>query len=929
MKALSITRAYILLLLALLYAAVGACDDKVSSRLGPTGPHLSTVHVSAVADAAETRTSALQAKIDDFHASGAIDNAGIAKGLKKLLSNVADATLRENLEAAENMMHAFRNRVHAQRGKHIAKAAADELLADAQEIIDLITDDASPTSADLSISMTATPDPVTVGEEVTHAITVGNAGPSDVTDLQASLLVAGDVQQVSAPDECTVTSQTDGLSYDCLLGSLTGGSDATLMILVAPQTAGETLSSQADIITWTGADDPDLTNNLVSETTLVTAPPTVQIALPEDGSLYTTGEEVTFSGSGTDPEDGSLTGTALVWTSSLDGQIGTGETFTRSDLSGGTHTITLTGTDSDGATATASISIEVTSPTTSQGGSLQWTRILGPATDVQIDLRNTWGTSATDVWAVGMATGSRTAILRYDGTEWTEQPTGTLAGFLGVWGSSPTDVFFVGANVIRHYDGSTWSFHDMPVAATLYDAWGTGSDDVWAVGNSTILHYDGTSWAEQLSGERLFSVHGTSGTDVWAVGPTGIFHYDGAGWVEQSTGIYGTPASVWASGSDVFFVGYNGYLVHYDSGSDTWTKQALPSEVSSSESFYKVWGTSPTDLYAVGTLGTVIHYDGSGWSRIRAGGPHLSGLWGAGTGELFAVGDNATILAHTGSDWSVHSTGLPVRGVWGAGSGDVYAVADVGTILHYDGSSWTLENTGLTYPALTADFHGVSGTSSSDVWVVGQGGAILHYDGVDWSESRAVGSGSNLNDVWANGPDDVFAVGASSTLLHYDGSAWNSHSSLLTSSYQTVHGAAGNAVWAVGSGGAIAHYDGTGWSAQSSGTTSMLFGIWAAASNRAFATGNVLGVLRYDGTSWTEEPLSTYSGRAVWGASLVDVFALPGGTGSIGDVLHYDGSTWTIQDTGVNSFALLDLWGSSATDVYVVGGGGTVIHGTP
>jgi uncharacterized protein YjdB len=87
--------------------------------------------------------------------------------------------------------------------------------------------------------------------------------------------------------------------------------------------------------------------------------PTATITSPANGARFAEGATITFSGSGTDPEDGDLTGSALVWTSSLDGQIGTGTSFTRDDLSTGTHTIRLTATDSDGGSGTASVTITV------------------------------------------------------------------------------------------------------------------------------------------------------------------------------------------------------------------------------------------------------------------------------------------------------------------------------------------------------------------------------------------------------------------------------------------------------------------------------------------------------------------------------------------------------------------------------------------
>ena len=61
----------------------------------------------------------------------------------------------------------------------------------------------------------------------------------------------------------------------------------------------------------------------------------------------------------------------------------------------------------------------------------------------------------------------------------------------GVWGSSGSDVFAVGPDgTIRHYNGTSWSPMTSGITQLLLDVWGSSGSDVFAVGeNGTILHY--------------------------------------------------------------------------------------------------------------------------------------------------------------------------------------------------------------------------------------------------------------------------------------------------------------------------------------------------------------------------------------------------------------------------------------------------------
>jgi hypothetical protein len=89
--------------------------------------------------------------------------------------------------------------------------------------------------------------------------------------------------------------------------------------------------------------------------------PTVSITAPADGSSFSFGASVNFMGTANDAEDGGISG-SLSWTSSIDGSIGSGDSFMTSALSAGVHTITASVTDSGGLPGSDSIIVTVNLP---------------------------------------------------------------------------------------------------------------------------------------------------------------------------------------------------------------------------------------------------------------------------------------------------------------------------------------------------------------------------------------------------------------------------------------------------------------------------------------------------------------------------------------------------------------------------------------
>ncbi|GJM24273.1 MAG: hypothetical protein DHS20C16_06880 [Phycisphaerae bacterium] len=206
------------------------------------------------------------------------------------------------------------------------------------------------TVAALDVSGTLGTDSVTVEVveaevEVNVPPTVEIVAPEDAavfaTNETISLIgVVNDANETIADANITWTSDNDGL-----LG--TGESTTT------------TLTEGTHVITLAAVDSNGLTGeDSVTIQVVPGMPPTVEIAAPDDGSSFTINETIDFQAEAADPQDGTLSGESLVWDSSIDGALGTGESLSLA-LSQGLHTITVTATNSLQLSADDSIMVTV------------------------------------------------------------------------------------------------------------------------------------------------------------------------------------------------------------------------------------------------------------------------------------------------------------------------------------------------------------------------------------------------------------------------------------------------------------------------------------------------------------------------------------------------------------------------------------------
>ncbi len=145
-----------------------------------------------------------------------------------------------------------------------------------------------------------------------------------------------------------------------------------------------------------------------------------------------------------------------------------------------------------------------------------------------------WWISVTPIDGDFYMAGADGLILQYDppNSRFTRHTTpNAIAQLFGIWGTSASNLWAVGGDdeqraVLWHYDGMMWTVQDVSgivrqdVPTTLFKVWGTGASDVYAVGETgTVLHYDGMNWSLVDPGttNSLFTVHG-SGSILAAVG---------------------------------------------------------------------------------------------------------------------------------------------------------------------------------------------------------------------------------------------------------------------------------------------------------------------------------------------------------------------------------------------------------------------------
>jgi hypothetical protein len=290
-------------------------------------------------------------------------------------------------------------------------------------------------------------------------------------------------------------------------------------------------------------------------------------------------------------------------------------------------------------------------------------------------LLSVWGTSSTDVWAVGgdPLDGNGPTVIHFDGDRWSQLATGESQGNLWwVFGFADGPVYMGGdGGVILRYELGTFTKMTTPGTGTVFGIWGATPDDVWAVGgNSEAIggfawRLDGDAWIDEptlptdVPGKAaLWKVFGTATNDAWLVGSNGVsLHWDGSSFTSGDTGVGASLFTVHANDGLYVAVGgtASGFIVEYQDGA--WTNvtpdpppQGLAGVVLGEDGFG----------IACGQFGSVYSRSAAaGWKEVNLPfnlGASLHGSWIDEQGGVWIVGGqvyspplNDGVLLHWGS----------------------------------------------------------------------------------------------------------------------------------------------------------------------------------------------------------------------------------------------------------------------------------------
>ncbi len=360
-----------------------------------------------------------------------------------------------------------------------------------------------------------------------------------------------------------------------------------------------------------------------------------------------------------------------------------------------------------------------------------------------------------------------------------------------------------------------------------------------------------------------------------------------------------------------------GTIFHFNG--DEWAQLASPSDI---PLLVGLWGTKSGELFAVGVMGTVIHYDGSAWQTMNTGidlDTHLARVWGTGKENIFAVGANINLTERTSRPEIFHFDGTNWRrmtipglvdfpdntysmGIGGTSPDNVYASGTDDLILHYDGNDELLWSRIQYQSSNESNFLALAGAPFGDVVIAGDDGVSkIFRQGAPMDLSTGIRS--TITDIEYAGGGNWYASSLHGHLLRFNGQSeppWLIENSPQQAQLTSLSSINEQIVFAAGAAGALLLRSGTDWKRiDLPDSTGRIHHRYIDNEGCIYlATGN--GEVYISGKhreNWSRLPGP--SGRSIWGEDCGETIYIA----TYGDLAHFDGTDWTQYKLPGNSAA--------------------------
>ena len=276
----------------------------------------------------------------------------------------------------------------------------------------------------------------------------------------------------------------------------------------------------------------------------------------------------------------------------------------------------------------------------------EWTAdTLAPPDAYQVFLYDIWGTDENNVWAVGHSDLNRYQIWHWDGETWKNvvpDVKGPRASYYEIFGFSENDFWIVGtagySGYILHYAGS-WNRVDNDNLQHCYSIWGTSSQNLFIGSRHGLIYkYDGKKFIQYDTKRNILitTIWGLQTGEIFAIGINNenqpaeppiryLFKYTLDQFVLVDSLILTSPGDqtigmdLWGTDLDNLYSPTGEGLTKNINGK--WVFQFYAP-------VWRIFGTSPQNIFTGGYGGIFYHYNGMNWQRLHFNDSVKESIWG-------------------------------------------------------------------------------------------------------------------------------------------------------------------------------------------------------------------------------------------------------------------------------------------------------------